>query len=131
MNFERRRTLGRGMRSLVVGLCLLGLSSGVGTTQKPGQPAPVGPPDPLQMPDASNQPKEQDPFRPSGEKQAKLRNEERQKRLVSDTDKLLTLATQLHDDVAKTDKDILSLDVVRRADEIEKLAHNVKERMKG
>jgi len=120
------------MRSLVVGFCLLGLSSGVGTTQKPGQPT-VSPPDPLsQLPDATNRSKgEDDPFRPSGERQAKMRNEERQKRLVSDTDKLLTLATQLHDDVAKTDKDILSLDVVKRADEIEKLAHSVKERMKG
>jgi hypothetical protein len=41
------------------------------------------------------------------------------------------LANQLHSDVAKSDKDILSLDVIRRADEIEKLAHAVKEHMKG
>jgi hypothetical protein len=69
-----------------------------------------------------------------GEMQQKLqdaRQTERQKKLVEDTDKLLTLATQLHNDVAKTNKDIMSLDVVRRADEIEKLAHAVKERMKG
>ena len=65
------------------------------------------------------------------EKQEKARNDERQKRLVADTEKLLTLATQLHEDVAKTDKNVLSMDVVRRADEIEKLAHAVKERMKG
>jgi hypothetical protein len=65
------------------------------------------------------------------EKQAKLRSEERQRRLVADTDRLLTLATQLHEDVTKTDKNIMSLDVVKRADEIEKLAHGVKERMKG
>ena len=65
------------------------------------------------------------------ERQAKQRNDERQRRLVADTDKLLELATQLHTDVGKTDKNILSLDVVKRADEIEKLAHAVKERMKG
>ncbi len=64
-------------------------------------------------------------------KQQHARNEERQKRLVADTDKLLALATQLHDDVGKTDKNILSLDVVKRAEEIEKLAHSVRERMKG
>lgn len=64
-------------------------------------------------------------------KQEKLRQDERQKRLVSDTDKLLSLVTQLHEDVAKTDKNILSVDVIRRADEIEKLARNVKERMKS
>ena len=56
---------------------------------------------------------------------------DRQKRLVADSDKLLALATQLHDDVGKTDKNILSLDVVKRAEEIEKLARAVKERMKG
>ena len=65
------------------------------------------------------------------ERQQHARDSDRQKRLVADTEKLLTLATQLHTDVAKTDKNILSLDVVRRADEIEKLAHAVKERMKG
>ena len=64
-------------------------------------------------------------------RQQHARNDERQKRLVADTDKLLALATQLHDDVGKTDKNILSLDVVKRAEEIEKLAHSVKERMKG
>lgn len=65
------------------------------------------------------------------ETQAKARNDERQKRLVSDTDKLLALATQLHADVAKTDRNILSLDVVRRCEELEKLAHAIKERMKN
>ena len=65
------------------------------------------------------------------ERQANLRNDERQKRLTADTEKLLALATQLHADVAKTDKHMLSIDVIRRADEIEKLAHSVKERMKS
>jgi hypothetical protein len=70
------------------------------------------------------------PTRSMSQKQQKWRNEERQQRLVADTNKLLTLATQLHEDVTKTDKNILSVDVVRRADEIEKLAHGVKEREK-
>ena len=65
------------------------------------------------------------------ERQEKARSSERQRRLVSDTDKLLALATQLHEDVGRTDKNILSLDVVKRAEEIEKLARSVKERMKG
>jgi hypothetical protein len=50
---------------------------------------------------------------------------------VEDTDKLLALATQLKQEVDKTNKDVLSVDVIRKADEIEKLAHSVKERMKG
>jgi hypothetical protein len=64
------------------------------------------------------------------QEQAKSRNIDRQKRIVDDTAKLLTLANELKLDVDKTDKNTLSLDVIKKADEIEKLAHNVKERMK-
>jgi hypothetical protein len=65
------------------------------------------------------------------EQQALARNNERQKRLVADTDKLLALATDLKAQVDKTNKDTLSVDVIKKAEEIEKLAHSVKERMKG
>ena len=65
------------------------------------------------------------------EKQNKLRNDDRQKRLEADTQKLLELATRLHEDVGKTNKNILSIDVIKRADEIERLAHAVKDRMRG
>ena len=63
--------------------------------------------------------------------QDKSRNVDRQKQLVADTDKLLSLATELKEQVDKTDKNILSVDVIKKADEIEKLAQSVKERMKG
>jgi len=63
--------------------------------------------------------------------QARMRAVDRQKQLVSDTQKLLALATELKADVDKTNKDTMSLDVIRKADEIEKLAHSVKEKMKG
>ena len=73
-----------------------------------------------------------DPLDPHREEQqAKLRNDDRQKKLVADTDKLLVLATDLKAQVDKSTKDTLSVDVIRKAEEIEKLAHSVKERMKG
>ena len=56
---------------------------------------------------------------------------ERQKKIAEDTTKLLQLATELKTDVDKTTKDEMSLDVIRKADEIERLAHDVKQRMKG
>lgn len=62
---------------------------------------------------------------------ARAQANERQKRLIADTDKLLALATQLHADLARTDKNILSVDVVRRAEAIEKLARSVKDRERG
>ncbi len=63
--------------------------------------------------------------------QAKKMNRERQEALARDTDKLLTLATELKEYVDKSNETILSIDVVRKADEIERLAHRVKTKMKG
>jgi hypothetical protein len=63
--------------------------------------------------------------------QAKMRNVDRQNQLVADTQKLLQLANELQTDVQKSNKDTLSLDVIRKADEIEKLAKSVRDKMKG
>lgn len=63
--------------------------------------------------------------------QAKMMNDDRQKRLVADTDKLLALATDLKQQVDKSTKDTMSVDVIKKAEAIEKLARSVKERMKG
>ncbi|MGB6676913.1 MAG: hypothetical protein WBE44_09505 [Terriglobales bacterium] len=62
---------------------------------------------------------------------AKKANQERQASLKADTDKLLKLAVQLKDDVDKSNENVLSLDVLKKAEEIEKLAHSVKEKMKA
>jgi hypothetical protein len=63
--------------------------------------------------------------------QRRMQMSEPQKRLVEDTDKLLALTTALKEQVDESNKDILSVDMVRKAEEIEKLAHSVKERIKG
>ena len=65
------------------------------------------------------------------EHMAERRNTDRQRMLVADTDKLLMLAQQLKADVDKSNKDELSIDVVKRAEQIEKLARSVKEKMRG
>jgi hypothetical protein len=65
------------------------------------------------------------------EKLEKARQNDRQEQLVRDTDKLLELAQQLKDEVNKSNKDTLSVDVVKKAAAIEKLAKSVKDRMKG
>ena len=51
--------------------------------------------------------------------------------LRRDTDKLLELASQLKQNVDHTNPNLLSLDVIRKAQEIEKLAKSVREKMKG
>jgi hypothetical protein len=80
---------------------------------------------------ASPQPQD-DPARSKMEKDMeKRRNQDRQKQIKRDTDKLLQLATELKDYVDKSNENVLSLDVIKKADEIEKYAHSVKERMKA
>jgi hypothetical protein len=62
---------------------------------------------------------------------AKKQNELRQQDIKKDTDKLLALATELKQYVDKTNENILSMDVIKKADEIEKLARTVKDKMKS
>ena len=62
---------------------------------------------------------------------AKRANLERQAVLKGDTDKLLKLAVELKDYVDKSNENVLSLEVVKKAEAIEKLAHSVKDKMKG
>jgi type VI protein secretion system component VasF len=77
-------------------------------------------------------PEQRDPMGLHVEHQmAERRNEDRQKELVADTDKLLSLAQALKEEVDKSNKDQLSVDVVKRAEQIEKLARSVKDKMKG
>lgn len=61
----------------------------------------------------------------------KKSNLERQQQLKKDTEKLLELATELKQYVDKSNENTLSLDVIRKADQIEKLAKSVKDKMKG
>ncbi len=55
---------------------------------------------------------------------------ERQVQLRRDTEKLLALAAELKQNVDKTSPSILSMDVIKKAQEIEKLAKSVKDKMK-
>lgn len=57
--------------------------------------------------------------------------QQRQTDLKRDADRLLKLSTELKEYVDKSNENILSLDVIKKADEIEKLAHSVKTKMRG
>lgn len=61
----------------------------------------------------------------------KARNEGRQKELKRDTVRLLELATELKQYVDRTNESVLSVEVIRKAEEIERLAKSVKNKMKG
>jgi hypothetical protein len=59
------------------------------------------------------------------------RNVERQKRLESDTQRLLTLANELKTEVASSGTETMTPVMLRQMDEIEKLARSVKDRMRN
>jgi hypothetical protein len=62
---------------------------------------------------------------------AKKANQERQAQLKRDTEQLFKLATDLKDEVDKSNENLLSLEVIKKAEEIERLAHSIKDKMKG
>jgi len=128
------------MRSLFF-ICafFLALAAVPGLAQLPAQNPAAGQPP---MPDAQQQQPPTDPNSPfpgdGDENRSRMIRDmekkaakERVAALKSDTEKLLKLSTELKAYVDKTDENVLSLDVVKKAEEIEKLAKSVKEKMKG
>ncbi|HKR94995.1 MAG TPA: hypothetical protein VJW55_06520 [Candidatus Angelobacter sp.] len=57
-------------------------------------------------------------------------NKKRQQDIRDETDKLFQLATELKAAVDKTNENMLSLDVIKKAEQVEKLAKKVKENMR-
>jgi len=60
----------------------------------------------------------------------KALNKERQDSLKKDTEKLLQLATELKEAVDKSSQNTLSLEVLRKTEEIEKLSKSIRDKMK-
>jgi len=93
----------------------------------PGTKPPGLPPIDGERPDDSNDPMAAQ----QRASRARAFADDRQKHIVDETAKLLQLATELKVDVDKSSKNELSLDGVKKADDIEKLARDVKQRMRG
>jgi hypothetical protein len=107
-----------------------------GSGQSRQNPAPVMGPPPMgaSVPSIGGRtdPLSNDPLNPRmEEQQVKSRNSDRQKRLVSDTDRLLVLTKELKEQVEAPGKTPEPGEVGKKAEEIEKLAKSVKDRMKG
>jgi len=96
----------------------------VSSTQQP-QPPPIPRPT---IPTGEAEPGIPPEVQKEMEKRA---NQQRQADLKRDTERLLKLSTELKEYVDKTNENMLSLDVIKKADEIEKLAHSVKTKMRG
>lgn len=116
-------------------LLLLGAAALLASTAQAGQePATAGPEKPYLIPSANPLPDKNAQMQMReqqvNQQNFEAANLERKRQLNDDSTKLLTLAISLKAEVDKTNKDTLSLNVIRKADAIEKLAHDVKEKMK-
>ncbi len=118
---------------LLAGLGIVSLAYRV-NSQTPGPPSSTNPNRPILIPEA-NRPPDANAQMAMRDQQSKKQNMdaanmERKRQITDDSARLLKLASDLKTEVDKTSKDTLSLGVIRKADEIERLAHNVKEKMK-
>lgn len=116
-----RRVLRFGMMAIAATIAIV-FTTGKGEGQYPKYPPSI-----VRAPDANTQ---NDINEQQNKQQSfEAANAERKKQINAESAKLLKLATELKAEVDKTDKDTLSVGVIRKADEIEKLAHSVKAKM--
>jgi hypothetical protein len=86
--------------------------------------------DPKPMNNADDKPADETASLPPGSRKAAL--EENEKDIKKKVEKLFQLATELKDEVDKTDSaKVLSVAMLKKAEEIEKLAKDIKSRAKG
>jgi hypothetical protein len=138
---NRQRPRRSSALPLLLRLCLgLAVVAAVGTAsanaQQPAEPLsnPLPRPTSVILPAANRAPDANDQMemQQKGLKRASFEaaNAERKRQLDSDSALLLKLASELKAEIDKTPQDTLSLSVVRKAEEIERLAHNVQVKMK-
>jgi hypothetical protein len=118
-----RRFFLSGIAAALAGTRAL-LAGGQGQHRDPPSPLP-------QIPDASNSTGGEDaPFPIRLDPKARLKEE--QKTLRRDVDRLLQLSKDLKEEVDKTpETDVLSLSLVKKAEDIEKLARQIKDRIRA
>lgn len=121
----------RGTKTIILFtafLCVLshGCSAQMSSAPSGQAGAPTAP---LHLPGDEGQ---RHPFPPDMEEKAlRMRNEQRQKQLVSDAGKLLALAHQLQVEVNSASAGALPQRTLKKAEEVEKLARSVKDKMKA
>jgi hypothetical protein len=134
---REQHALRRSRLLRATGLASLAVIAILAGAAQSGQQMPSATPDkpylPFQadrQPDANDQTKKSEEQAQAKEPNFEIADAARRKQISDDSTRLLTLAMALKAEVDKTNKDMLSLNVIRKADEIEKLARNVKEKMK-
>ncbi|MFC5864723.1 hypothetical protein ACFPT7_20610 [Acidicapsa dinghuensis] len=130
MQISRSRSFGlarmarKTVPPLLLAMCFTGICVAQEKDSKGTQsPKPQQVPQPAQTASSTTPPQ---PGQPPANPQTS-----EQKQLADDTARLLQLANELKTEMDKSTKDTLSLSVVKKADEIEKLARKVRAEMKA
>jgi len=132
-----QRLEGKRVRLLCAAALVMGMLLGASRLQayRAQQATPVPTPPQITIPNGtatSSNASEMDPLLArQQELRLRMAEEDRHKRMVNDADKLLELATELKTDVDKSTKNETPVAALRKAEEIERLAHDVKERLKN
>lgn len=110
-------------------LCLAMLMTTKGGSQNVPGSTPRNPAQPIGVPAGGGL--DDAPTGDSVEEVRRLRalNADRQKSMVADAIKLLSLVNELNAEIARDNPDTLGPEQLRKVAEIEKLAHNVKDKM--
>ena len=121
-----------GAKSLQFAVAVLPLLLGHGLTQQPHVPVPTAQAQaqdlhtPIPRPITGETVADNDVQR----QQAIAANEKRQLEIRRDTEKMLELTAELKDYLQTAGQGVMSVEAIRKAEQIEKLAHGVKSRMK-
>jgi hypothetical protein len=103
------------LRRSALALCLLPVS-GLAQNQRPDFPAPDSPNRDIQLPNGKSQ------------RDEILKAEHEQN--LKDAAKLAEMADDLKETMEKEDRNVFSLNTMKKAEEIEKLAHKIRARMR-
>ena len=106
--------------SAILCVCIAGMLAPVGVAQQ--QSTPGKPADAKSSDVKTEQTTPKVPLTPEEKKREELR---------ADTEKLYQLTKELQVEVAKSNKDTLSVSVIKKAQEIERLAKSIKERTRN
>lgn len=80
------------------------------------------------MPDANDRDKMQQ--QQDDHDRIEAANKERKKQIAADSEKLLRMVTELKDELDKTDKDTLPVSTIHKIDAIDKLARDMKDKLR-
>jgi len=121
-------------RWAMVCVCILAMGAALAGTPQQVQPSsaqtgsgPAPATEPGANHPASGAASKATPSPPAGELNPGTLNAGRREQIAASSARLLKLATELKAEVDKSSKDTLSVSVIRKAEEIEKLARSVKE----